>query len=102
WVSLQLPPITREGLAEVPRAVEQADADDRHTEVACRLEMIARQDAEPAGVLRERFGDTDFRAEAGDAGRQAAVRLTLIPARLLDVVGQVVVDVVHPTEEAAI
>ena len=52
WVSLQLPPITREGLAEVPGSVEQTHADDRYTEVARRLEMIAREDAEAAGVLR--------------------------------------------------
>ncbi len=34
--------------------VEQADADDRHAQVAGGLEVVAGQDAEAAGVLGQR------------------------------------------------
>ena len=102
-VALQLPAVARERLAEVPGAVEQTDADDRHAEVARRLEVIAGEDAEAAGVLRQHLGDAELRREVGDAGRAAlSVLLALVPARLLEVVGQVVVDVVQPAQEPAV
>jgi hypothetical protein len=44
-VVLQLPAVRRERLAEVARAVQQADADDRHAQVGRRLEVVASEDA---------------------------------------------------------
>lgn len=56
-VALLLPAVPVEGLPEVAVPVEQADADDRDAEVAGGLEVVAGQDAEPAGVLGQRGGD---------------------------------------------
>ncbi len=44
-VALLLPAVGRERLAEVAVAVEEADADQRHAEVAGRLEVVAGQHA---------------------------------------------------------
>jgi hypothetical protein len=55
-----------EHLAEVAFVVEQADGDDRHAEVAGRLQVIAGQHAEAAGVDRQHLGDAELHAEVGD------------------------------------
>ena len=52
-VVLLLPAVGGQRLPEVPAPVEQADPDDRHAEVAGRLQVVAGQDAEAAGVLRQ-------------------------------------------------
>ncbi len=52
-VALGLPALDRQGLREIAVAVQQADPDDRHTEVAGGLEVVAGQDAKAAGVLRQ-------------------------------------------------
>jgi hypothetical protein len=53
-VVLLLPALPGQRLAEVPAAVQQAHADDGDTEVGGRLEVVAGQDAQAAGVLRQR------------------------------------------------
>jgi hypothetical protein len=58
------------------RAVEQADADERHAEVAGRLEVVAGEDAEAAGVLRQRLGDAELGREVGDSPRWASTSST--------------------------
>ena len=68
-VALLLPAVARQRLPEVAGAVEQADADDRHAEVAGRLEVVAGEDAQAAGVLRQRGGDAVLGREVGDAAR---------------------------------
>ena len=60
-VALLLPAVGGQRLPEVAVAVEEADAHERHAEVAARLEVIAGQHAEAAGVLRERLGDAELR-----------------------------------------
>ena len=65
-VGLDLPAVARQGLLEVAGLVEQADADDRHAEVGRGLEVVAGEDAETAGVLREDGRDAELRAEVGD------------------------------------
>ena len=50
----------RQQLAEVAVAVEEADADDRHAEVAGRLEVVAGQDPEAARVLRQRLAEAEL------------------------------------------
>ncbi len=67
---LELPAVAGERLAEVARAIEQSDADDRDAEVAGRLQVIAGEDAEPAGVLRQHLGDAELGREVGDRVRQ--------------------------------
>ena len=68
-VGLLLPAVARERLAEVAVPVEQADADDRHAEVAGGLEVVAGEDAEAAAVLRQHRGDAELRGEVGDRAR---------------------------------
>ena len=88
-VALRLPAVGRQRLGEVPVPVEQADADDRHAEVAGRLQVVARQDAETARVLREHGGDAVLGREVGDRARQRrrlARTARLVPARLAGVV----------------
>ncbi len=80
-VGLLLPAVAGQRLAEVAVPVEQADADDRDAEVARGLEVVAGQDAETAGVLRQHRGDAELRGEVADGGRQRrlARRAALVP-----------------------
>ena len=82
-VGLLLPAVAGQGLAEVAVAVEQPDADDRHAEVARGLEVVAGQDAETAGVLRQHRGDAELRGEVADrrGQRRLGRRALLVPAR---------------------
>lgn len=59
-VVLLLPAVPGEGLAEVAVAVEEPDADQRDAEVAGGLEVVAGEDAEAAGVLRQGGGDAEL------------------------------------------
>jgi hypothetical protein len=63
--ALLLPPVDREGLAEVAVAVEEPDRGQRHAEVGGCLQVVAGQDAEAAGVLGHGFGDAELRGEVG-------------------------------------
>ena len=72
-VGLLLPAVAGQRLAEVAVPVEQADADDRHAEVAGGLEVVAGQDAEAAGVLRQHRGDAELRGEVADRRAAAPV-----------------------------
>ena len=67
-------PRARQQLAEVAVAVEEADADDRHAEVAGRLEVVAGEDAEPARVLRQRLAEAELGREVGDRARRVGQR----------------------------
>ena len=69
-VGLLLPAVAGQRLPEVAVPVEQPDADDRHAEVAGGLEVVAGQDAEAAGVLRQHGGDAELRGEVADRARQ--------------------------------
>ena len=53
-------------LAEVALGVQQADGDERQAEVGGRLEVVAGEHAEPAGVLRQRLGEPELGGEVGD------------------------------------
>ena len=59
-VVLLLPAVPGERLAEVAVPVEQSHADQRDAQVAGRLEMVAGEDAEAAGVLRQGGGDAEL------------------------------------------
>ena len=63
---LELPAVGVELLVEVALGVQQADADEGHAEVGRRLEMVAGQHAEAAGVLRQRLGEAELGGEVGD------------------------------------
>ena len=66
-IAFLLPAVDVEVLAEVAFAVHQAHADERHAQVRGRLEMIARQQAETAGVDRDALVDAELGGEIGDA-----------------------------------
>ena len=59
--ALLLPTVGVEALAEVALGVQQADADQRDAEVRRRLEVVAGEHAEAAGVLRHRLADAELR-----------------------------------------
>ena len=83
-VALLLPAVGRDRLGEVARLVEQADADQRDAEVGGRLEVVAREDAEPARVLRQRGGDAELGREVRHRARRVGAE-RLEPARLREV-----------------
>jgi hypothetical protein len=60
-VALGLPAVGGQRLRKVTMPVQQAHADDRDAEVARRLQVVARQDAESARVLRQHGGDAVLR-----------------------------------------
>ena len=70
--ALLLPAVGVEALAEVALGVEQPDADERHAEVGRRLEVVAGQHAEAAGVLRQGLGDAELGGEVGDRAQRRA------------------------------
>ncbi len=72
-------------LAEVALLVQQADADDRHAQVARRFQQIAGQHAEPAGIQRQRIAEAELHAEIGHPGQRHPARPVGEPAA----VGQV-------------
>ena len=80
-VALDLPVVLVEPLPEVAAAVEEADPDERHAELRRRLQMVAGEHAEPAGVDRQALVEAELGGEVGDeqVGRAAA----LAPPRLL-------------------
>ena len=85
-VALVLPALTGERLGEVAGLVEQADAHDRDAEVRSGLEVVAGEDAEATGVLRQDSGDAELWAEVGDRLRDPTLvglllRVLLEPAR---------------------
>ncbi len=103
-VVLHLPTVGAERLPEVAGAVEQADADERQAEIGGGLQVVAGEDAETAGVVRQNLGDTELHGEVGDAGGQcrAALLLFLEPAGSGEVVLEVGGGGVEPGEEVAV
>ena len=82
-VAFLLPAVGVEALSEVALGVEQADPDQRDTEVGRRLEMVAGEHAETTRVLGERFGDPELRGEVGHAAqRRAVTRPAVVEPRL--------------------
>ena len=66
-VALFLPAVVGHALVEVALRIHEADADERHAEVAGFLAVIAGQHAEAAGVDRQRLVQRELRREIGDA-----------------------------------
>ena len=79
-VVLGLAAMLVEPLAEVATAVEQADADERNAELGSGLQVVAGEDAEPAGVDRQRLVDPELHAEVGDEQAVASLVGALPPA----------------------
>ena len=65
-VALDLPVVGVERLAEIAAPVEEADADERDAEVARRLQVVAGEDAEAAGVDRQSSVQAELGGEVRD------------------------------------
>ncbi len=65
-VDLLLPPVGRQPLMEVALRIHEADADQRHAEVAGLLAVIAGEHAEAAGIDRQRLVQRELGREVGD------------------------------------
>ena len=104
-VRLHLPRVAGQRLPEVAGPVQQADTHDGHAHVGGALQVVARQDAEAARVLRQHRGDAELRREVGDGGRQLAARrrrLPLVPLRVPQVAVEVVGRRAHPAGEGLV
>src|SRR2546426_1103682 len=66
-------------LAEIPVPVEEADRRQRDAELRRRLQVIAREHAEAAGVDREALVEPELRREVRDA--EPLVLPALLPPR---------------------
>ena len=58
----------RQFLTEEPLTVEQADTAEGEFEIAGGLQVVAGEDAEAAGVLRDELAEPELRGEVGDVG----------------------------------
>ena len=81
-VALFLPAFRRDVLVEVALRVHEADADERHAEIARFLAVIAGEHAEAAGVNRQRLVQRELGGEVRDrvaAELRVAVRPPGVP-----------------------
>ena len=78
-VVLGLPAVRVDPLPEVAAAVEQADADERHPELRRRLEVVAGEDAEAAGVDRQPLVQPELHAEVGDEELALVISVRALP-----------------------
>ena len=101
-IGLLLPALARERLLEVAVHVQQADAHQRDAQVAGGLEVVAGQDAEAAGVLRQHGGDAELRGEVGDGAGGVGARLALVPAVGAEVAVEVGLGGVQPLHEGVV
>jgi len=76
-VALLLPVGVGQALPEVTLAVEEADTDQRDTEVGRRLEMVAGEHAQAAGVDRQAAVESEFGREVRDP--ETAVLAAALP-----------------------
>src|SRR5690606_32941371 len=52
-VAFELPAVVPDMLPKISVTIEQADGDERHVQIAGGFQMIARENAEPAGIIRQ-------------------------------------------------
>ncbi len=69
-VELLLDAVGVDDLAKIPFLIQQPDSKRRDVEIAGRLQIIAGQDAEPAGIERQCRAETEFHAEIGNPGKR--------------------------------
>ena len=53
-------------LPEITVTIKQTDRDEVQIEIAGRFAMVARQNAETAGIIRDRFVKTELGGKVGD------------------------------------
>src|SRR5690625_5437898 len=95
-----------EVLAEIACSVQKAYPDDRGAQIRGALEVVAREDPEPAGILREGARDPEFRGEVRDRGGQrrlpgalATALFSMVPPRPAEVGLQVLSVAAHAGDE---
>ncbi|CAB4926379.1 unannotated protein [freshwater metagenome] len=98
---LLLPTVTIKRLPEVAGVIEQANTDDRNAEIACRLQVVAREDAKTTGVLRERSCDAELWREIPNRTWRCFAQ-SLTPASAGEIVAQVICGSIHQTQELRI
>jgi len=99
-VGLLLPPVGVQVLAEVSLLVEQADADERDAQLARRLEVVARENAEASGVDRQAFRQAELHGEVGDPGGRVGAVTGAEPGLPAQVVVQLVIGAAQLGQEA--
>ncbi len=100
-VPLLLPAFAVQRLAEVAVPVQQADTDQRDTQVAGCLQVVTGQDAQTTGVLRQHVGDAVLRGEVGNrVDRSTGVGLE--PPVAGHVTGQVGYSQLEPAQEGLV
>ena len=65
-ISFLLPTLRVDALLEIAIAIKQTDSKQRQVQIACRLQMIARQNAQAAGIERQRAMDAELRTKISD------------------------------------
>ena len=80
-VPLLLPALGRDVLVEVALRIHEADADQRHAEVAGFLAVIAREHAETARVNRQRLVQRELGREVGNR-LSLEIRTCSLPPRV--------------------
>ena len=78
-VDFLLPAVGRDPLAEVALRIHEADADERHAEVARFLAVIAGEHAEAAGIDRQRLVQRELGAEVRDHLLRVGARVRVPP-----------------------
>src|SRR5439155_7154194 len=65
-ISFLLPALRIDALLEIAIAIKQTDSNQRQIQIARRLQMVARQNAQAAGIKWQRAMDAELRTKIGD------------------------------------
>ena len=106
-----LPAVGGQRLPEVSRPVVQPHRDERQAQIGGGLEVIAGQDAQTAGVVRQHLRDAELHREVRDRGGQTAalgalftvpLQLTLVPHGAIQIVMKITRQGSHPVDETIV
>src|SRR2546423_12556940 len=61
-----LPILATQSLTKISEAIEQAECDQRHIQIARRFKMIAGENSEPARIKRQRIVHSELGTEISD------------------------------------
>ena len=101
-VTLLLVPVGVQRLTEIAVAIHEADADDRHAEIARGLEVVSGENPQAARVLRQHVGHAELGGKVADGlgGLRVLRTVPLVPELGGEVLVQIVaepLDVAHET-----
>ena len=98
-IAFLLPAVDVQVLAEIAFAIHEAHAAERDAEIACRFQMIARENAEPSGIDRDALVDAEFGRKIGDPGLFLGTESVLKPSGRGEIVIESGLDAVHVREK---